>query len=51
MGEIIKHNNIKTSKQLCSVAEQQARKDKTDLLSYLYKRPNTKQQTDLIDTI
>ena len=51
VGEIIKHNNIKTSKQLCSVAEQQARKDKTDLLSYLYKRPNTKQQTDLIDTI
>ena len=28
-----------------------ARKGKTDLLAYLYKRPNAKQQTDLIDTV
>ena len=28
-----------------------ARKGKADLLAYLYKRPNAKQQTDLIDTV
>ena len=47
VGEIIKHNYIKTRKQLCCFAKKQAREDKTDLLAYLYKRPNVKQQTDL----
>ena len=28
-----------------------ARKGKADFLAYLYKRPNAKQQTDLIDTV
>ena len=51
VGETIRHNNIKTRKQLCSFAKKQAREGTTDLLAYLYKRPNAKQQTDLSDTI
>ena len=51
VGEIIRQNNIKTRKQLCSFAKKQAREGKTDLIAYLYKRPNAKQQTDLIDTV
>ena len=51
MGEIIRHNNVKTRKQLCSFAKKQARESKTDLPAHLCKRPNAKQQTDLIDTV
>ena len=51
VAKIIRHNNIRTRKELCSFTKKQAREDKTDLLTYLYKRPNAKQQADLIDTV
>lgn len=51
VGDIIRTNNIRTSKELYSFAKNQAKEGKTDLQHFLYKRPNAKQLADLISTV